>query len=164
MNLDFGEVLNANSKDFRKAIEYYVDKNNKYSKDYPRKCVVPKYVGTACYKGNGWIMLESEEEMDKILKQFPDAESIEFNLFQNHCNPCAIGCDEDIVGDLPKYFKSKLVVPTIKAANTARTGKRYFFIELSKNTLCQTTYNHKDRNIITRNQVKPTKIKRIYKH
>lgn len=33
MNLDFGEVLNANSKDFRKAIEYYVDKNNKYSKD-----------------------------------------------------------------------------------------------------------------------------------
>jgi hypothetical protein len=33
MGLDFGDVLNANSKDFRKAIEYYVDKNNKYSQD-----------------------------------------------------------------------------------------------------------------------------------
>lgn len=31
--MGFEEVLNANSNDFRKAIEYYVDKNNKYSQD-----------------------------------------------------------------------------------------------------------------------------------
>ena len=101
-----------------------VDKiDNKYSKTYPRKCIVPKYIGTACYKGTGFIMLESEEEMDAILKRFPDAESIDFELFQSRCNPCAIGCDEDVIGDLPKYFKSKLVVPTIKVANTACVHK-----------------------------------------
>ena len=78
-----------------------------FAKQYPRHCIVPKYIGTACYKGTGWIMLEDEAEMDQILTEFPDPESIEFRLFGGvERNLVALTSDEDIEGDLPKYFKA----------------------------------------------------------
>lgn len=91
-----------------RSIEKFEDK---YVKDYPRRAVIPKYIGTARYKGTGWVMLESEEEMDKILIDLNDPEVIEFNLFNRSLGiPKALGSDEGtFIGDLPKYLKAGLI-------------------------------------------------------
>ena len=73
-----------------------------------RQARVPKYIGTACYNRNGWIMLESEEEMDQILLDFNDPENIEFSLWDID-KPGEIihyGDDEEVKEILPKYIKS----------------------------------------------------------
>jgi hypothetical protein len=73
-----------------------------------RQAKVPKYIGTACYNRNGWIMLESEEEMDQILIDFNDPESIEFNLWDTSKPGEVIHYDDDeeVKEILPKYIKS----------------------------------------------------------
>lgn len=88
-------------------IEHVEKFERQFAKDYPRHCIIPKYIGCACYKGTGWIMLEDESEMDQILKDFNDPELVEFKLFNGiERNLVALGADEEIVGDLPKYLKA----------------------------------------------------------
>lgn len=80
-----------------------------------RNCTVPKYIGTACYKRNGWIMLESEAEMDQVLKDFPDPESITFDLFESRPGHTLIvsNADDEKIGELPpKYLKAGYVADT----------------------------------------------------
>lgn len=77
--------------------------------DLSRRCLVRKYVGAAIYKDNGYMLMESEEEMDQVLKDFTDPDTIEFKLFGPFGEVQAIGADEDFEGDVPKYIKSSYV-------------------------------------------------------
>ena len=85
---------------------------NKFAKDYQRRCTIPKYVGYAIYKDTGFIMLESLEEMDHVLKDFGDKpDTLEFHLFSNPTQSTkvgrVIGADEQYDGIVPKYIKAK---------------------------------------------------------
>ena len=87
----------------------YFDK--KYSDKYPAKCTMPDYIGTACYKKTGWIMLESVKEVNEILKRFP-SEDLEFTLFQEGGKIEVLGSDDpgfDPSIDVPKYMKASYV-------------------------------------------------------
>lgn len=95
---------------FSRVNELMIESIEKFEKDfvkqYPRRCTVPEYVGYACYRGNGYWMLESLEEMDEVLKCF-DPDLIDFTVFPNK-NQDIVGLeiDDDYVGDVPKYFKA----------------------------------------------------------
>lgn len=92
--------------------------------DLSRRCIVPKYIGAAIYKGNGHIMISDEVEFDKILKNF-DPEFIDLKLFNQFGNLVAIGSDEDTDGvDLPKYLKAEYVDEIGKAKYTACMFKK----------------------------------------
>ena len=91
-------------------------KQENYS--FRRACTIPKYIGYACYRGNGFIMLEKEDEMDEVLRDF-DPEQIEFELFPKTGEVVAVGADEDVVGDVPKYIKASYVTKTTNDKYTA---------------------------------------------
>ena len=111
LNEKFGEI----DKIMIDSIERF---EKKYESQFPRHCVVPRYIGTACYRGNGWILLEDYEEMDRVLKEF-DPEQIEFNLFQNVGEIIAIHPDEPVLGDVPKYIKADAVIKTDTTQHSA---------------------------------------------
>jgi len=108
------EKVRANMRDLQSKfsrvdeimIEHVNDFQKQYASQFSRHCVIPKYIGTACYKGTGWIMLENEDEMDQVLRDFTDPEVISFNLFNGARKLVALAPDEDIEGDLPKYLKA----------------------------------------------------------
>lgn len=54
----------------------------KYASQYPPRCVSRKYIGTACYKQTGWIMLESIAECDDVINTF-DSENITLRMFND---------------------------------------------------------------------------------
>ena len=86
--------------------------DNKYSKKYPAKCTIPSYIGTACYKKTGWIMLENLAEVDQILQEFGSSD-IELSLAPGAGSFTVVGCDDPMVGnknlDLPKYLHASYV-------------------------------------------------------
>ena len=87
----------------------FIDK--KYSSKYPAKCTIPEYIGTACYKKTGWIMLESVKEANEVIKRFP-SEDLEFNLFQEGGRIEVLGTDDpshDSSIDVPKYMHASYV-------------------------------------------------------
>lgn len=84
---------------------------NKYAKKYPAKCVVPKYIGTACYRGTGWIMIESLQDADDQIVKF-GPENLKFNLFRGSGEICVLGTDEADYSkhlDLPKYMHASYI-------------------------------------------------------
>lgn len=114
------EIMIEHVESFEKQ---FVEKNFKQGGqefDLHRRCVIPKYIGEAVYKGTGHILIEDETEFDKILKGF-DPEDIEFRLFKQDGNLMAIGSDEDIEEDmdLPKYLKAGYIDRVNKAKYTA---------------------------------------------
>lgn len=84
---------------------------NKYAKQYPAKCVVPSFIGTACYKGTGWILMESLEEMDKLISDF-NIDDLKFDLFQSRGKVVTLGSDDPMklqFVDVPKYSHASYV-------------------------------------------------------
>lgn len=84
---------------------------NKYAKKYPPKCVVPKYIGTACYKGTGWIMIETMQEFDQVIQKF-GVDDVRFNLFRGDGQICVLGTDDDDYDpkfDVPKYIHASYI-------------------------------------------------------
>ena len=77
----------------------------KYAHQYPAKCVVPNYIGAACFRGTGWILFEKLEECDKIIAQLGTSD-LTFKLFSTE--PSVLGSDESIGDDvlIPKYIKA----------------------------------------------------------
>ena len=99
----------------------------KFVKKFPQKCLIPKYVGYARYKETGYIMLESLDEMDEVLKTFP-ADLVDFELFDKSDEfkyLLALGHEENLkVGDdLPKYMKAQSVYKFNGQTNTAAVSK-----------------------------------------
>ena len=99
----------------------------RFAKQFPQKCIIPKYVGYARYRDTGYIMLETLEEMDEVLKTF-QADLVDFELFDKHDSYqylLAMGHEENItVGDdLPKYFKARSVYKFNGQKNTAALSK-----------------------------------------
>ena len=88
--------------------------------DLSRRCIVPKYIGAAVYRGNGYILIEDEKEFDKVLRDF-DPEDIDFKLFDTFGDIRAIGTDEDIGEDvdLPKYLRAGFVDRVAHFTHTA---------------------------------------------
>jgi len=84
---------------------------SKYADRFKAKCVVPKYIGTACYKGTGWVMLESLKECEQVIMKF-GADDISFNLFRGPGEIVVIGTDDsdyDPRYDVPKYMHASYV-------------------------------------------------------
>lgn len=85
--------------------------------DLSRRCKIPKYIGAAIYKKNGYILVDDEVEFDKVLKDF-DPEDIELKLFDRFGDLNVIGTEEDFeIGDTPpKYIKAGFIdrVPSSK--------------------------------------------------
>lgn len=88
-----------------KAIE---DFEKKYANKYPPKCTIPSFIGTACFKGTGWIQIEDIKECDAILQRF-NTSDIVFNLYDGPVK--IIGPDEQIRPEVdpPKYLKASYV-------------------------------------------------------
>lgn len=85
-----------------------IDKiDKKYSPKYPRKCVIPKYIGNVCYRDNGFMQIESMEEVEKILHYF-DPELLTINLYDKG-SLVSLGFDSEGFIDLPKQFKADYV-------------------------------------------------------
>jgi len=98
-----------------------------FVKKFPQRCLIPKYVGYARYKETGYIMLESLEEMDDVLKTFP-AEQVEFELFDRTDDfqyLLALGHEENLKegDDLPKYMKARSIYKFNGQKNTAAVAK-----------------------------------------
>lgn len=106
------------------SIEKFEDR---FVKQFPQKCLIPKYIGYARYKETGYIMLESLEEMDEVLKTF-QADLVEFELFDKNDEYqylLAMGHEENLKDgdDLPKYFKARSVYKFNGQKNTAAVSR-----------------------------------------
>ena len=99
---------------------------NKYAKKYPPKCNVPRYIGTACYKDTGWIMITSLEDADEQIIKF-GAENLKFNLFRGSGDVCVLGTTESDYSadlDLPRYIHATYIdkIPCRPANMAVRVG------------------------------------------
>lgn len=103
------EIMISHVEDFEKKYIHQVYKQEKLQYDLSRRCRIPKYIGAAIFRGNGHIMVESEDEFDQILKDFGDPDEFELKLFDKFGELRAIGSDEPTPHDLPKYFRSSYV-------------------------------------------------------
>ena len=104
------EIMIESVEKFEKEFVDKISTQGDLSFDLRRRCIVPKYIGAAIYRGTGHILIEDESEFDHILKDF-DPEDLDFKLFYPRGTLRTLGSDEDIEEgqDLPKYLKSMFV-------------------------------------------------------
>lgn len=103
------ELMIKSIEEFEKKFVNQPYKQAKLTFDLSRRCVVPKYIGAAIFRGNGHILLEYEDEMDQVLRNFNDPDEIEFKLFDKYGDLRAMGSDEPTLNDLPKYLRAAYV-------------------------------------------------------
>lgn len=103
------QIMIKHVEDFEKKFVAQPWKQSKLEFDLSRRCVVPKFIGAAIYKGNGHILVEDEREFDQVLKDFTDPEDIEFKLFDRFGDLRMLGTEEDQEFDVPKYSKSTFI-------------------------------------------------------
>lgn len=125
LNKKFHQIPDIMIKQIEDFERKFVDKpytQGEMTYDLRRRCTVPKYIGAAIYKKDGYILIEDELEFDKILKSF-DPEEIDLMLFDRFGDIRAVGAEEDIEEghDLPKYLNAGYVNRFVKPAYTACT-------------------------------------------
>ena len=128
---DIKEKIREHNKKFQRIDDIMIESieqfEERFAKRFPQKCLIPKYIGYACYRDTGFIMLESLEEMDEVLKTFP-ADQVEFELFDktdNYQYLLALGHEENLIDgdDLPKYLKARSIYKYNGQKNTAAVSK-----------------------------------------
>ena len=114
------EIMIEHIESFEKKFVLKPYMQGKVTFDLSRRCTIPKYIGAAVYKGNGYILIEDEAEFDKILRDF-DPEDIDFKLFDSFGDIRAIGTEEEIGEDvdLPKYLKAGFIDRVPHTTHTA---------------------------------------------
>lgn len=117
------EAIKELNYKFKKIPELLIESiekfEGKFKNDFVRHCIIPRFIASACYKGNGYILIEDEKEFDEIIHDFGDPDALEFNFFPRAGEVIALGADEAIIGDVPKYLKANFVEKTSKQKYTA---------------------------------------------